>query len=128
MDIIIKNVTGCPGNDWMIWELGRVGFPSGSIVRDVYFNPVNKSCSWSSGTDDCVAWLGETCIKMPRISKIHSFSLKDGGMGIDAVINGKKVGPVKMSREDVITYSDKTDHRALVIKYLIIPNLLLIID
>jgi len=61
MDIIIKNITGDPSNDWCILELKKAGYPEGSIVRNVNYDHKNKSCSWSSGTNHCVAWLGETC-------------------------------------------------------------------
>ena len=61
MNIIIKNVTGDPFNDWCIWELKRAGYPEGSIVRNVKHDQENESCTWSSGADHCVAWLGQTC-------------------------------------------------------------------
>ena len=61
MDIKIKNVTGNPSNDWCILELKRAGFPEGSIINNAIFKETNNSFNWSSGTDDCVAYLGETC-------------------------------------------------------------------
>jgi len=122
MNIIIKNVTGCPGNDWKIFELKRCGFPAGSIVRDVYFRPENNSCTWSSGADDCVAYLGETCEEVTpqaaRISLEHIYQCKDGFM-IGAFVDGKEVAPVSISREDVLSY---TDLKALAAKFLITPN------
>jgi len=66
MDIIIKNVTGDPFNDWCIFELKGAGFPEGSIVRNVYYDSNNNSCIWSSGTNHCVGWLGETCMEKPK--------------------------------------------------------------
>ena len=66
MDIIIKNVTGDTFNDWCILELKRAGYPEGSIVHNVNYNRKNKSCTWSSGTDHCVAWLGQTCVKQKK--------------------------------------------------------------
>ena len=66
MDIIIKNVTGDTFNDWCIFELKRAGFPEGSIVRNVYYDGNNNSCKWSSGNDEFVGWLGETCIEKPK--------------------------------------------------------------
>ena len=62
MDIIIKNVTGEPYNDWCIFELKRAGFPEGSVVRKVQYNSKSKSCQWISGTDYCIAWVGQTCM------------------------------------------------------------------
>ena len=64
MDIIIKNVTGERGNDMLISELSKVGFPKGSIIYNVY-SPRNKACFWSSGDNHCVAYLGETCEEIP---------------------------------------------------------------
>jgi len=118
MDIIIKNVTGDPENDGLILELSKAGFPAGSIVYDTVYNRRNKSCSWSSGTDDCIAYLGHTCVEKKKISQIHIFSLREGGMAIKTVVNGKKVAPIEMSKEDVLSFSDKTDRRALAEKYL----------
>ena len=62
MDIMIRNVTGDASNDWCIFELKRAGFPAGSVVKNVKFDPKNKSCIWSTSTDDCIAWVGETCV------------------------------------------------------------------
>ena len=67
MDIIIKNVTGHPSNDWAIFELKRAGFPEGSKVYHVTYSPENNSCQWSSVSDNCVAWLGETCEELPNM-------------------------------------------------------------
>ena len=79
MDIVIKNVTGDPSNDGCILELKWAGFPVGSVVKNVQYDPKNKACYWSCGSDNCVAWLGETCIvrtiyfKSP-VSREHSSS------------------------------------------------------
>ena len=62
MDIIIKNVTGDPSNDWCILELKRAGFPAGSVIKNVKYESINKTCYWSSGSENCVAWVGETCV------------------------------------------------------------------
>ena len=61
MDIIIRNVTGKIENDYYISELSRCGYPAGSIVRNVEHRPSNNGCYWSSGTDNCVAYIGKTC-------------------------------------------------------------------
>ena len=61
MDIIIKNVTGKIENDYYISELSRCGFPAGSIIRNPEHQPKNKGCYWTSGTDQCVAFIGQTC-------------------------------------------------------------------
>ena len=53
-----------------------------------------------------------------KITQIHIFSLREGGFAIDAVVNGKKVPPVKLSKEDVMRFTDKTDRKALAEKYL----------
>ena len=119
MNIVIKNVTGEPVNNGLILELSKAGFPSGSVVHGVVYNPANKACYWSANGNDCVAYLGETCEKKKIIKNIHIFSLREGGFAIDAVVNGKKVAPVKMSKEDVISFNDKTDRKALAEKYLI---------
>ena len=118
MNIVIKNVTGESVNSGLILELSKAGFPSGSIVRNVQYFPERNSCEWSSGDDNCIAYLGETCCELPKISKVHIFSLREGGYAIDALINGVKVGPKKLSREDVMSLTDKTDRVALVAKYL----------
>jgi hypothetical protein len=65
MNIIIKNVTGEPVNDGLILELSKVGFPAGSKVSHVYYFEPNHTCYWSSGTDDCIAYPGETCEILP---------------------------------------------------------------
>jgi len=64
MKIKIKNVTGDEFNKWCIFELKRAGFPEGSIIYNAIFKETNNSFHWSSGTDDCVAYLGETCEKV----------------------------------------------------------------
>ena len=61
MDIIIKNVTGKAENNSYISELSRSGFPVGSIIRNVEYLSVNKCCYWTSGIEQCVAYVGETC-------------------------------------------------------------------
>jgi len=66
MDIQIKNVTGHPSNDGCIFELQRAGFPEGSIVYSTRFDERNQSFTWSRGTDDCVAYLNETCVIYKR--------------------------------------------------------------
>ena len=58
-------------------------------------------------------------MKKVKISGLQIFSLMGGGSAIMAKIDGKKVGPVKMSREDVNSLTDKTDRRKLAEKYLI---------
>ena len=65
MNIIIKNVTSEPFNDWLIFELSRAGFPAGTKVYGVKYSPKNNSCQWSCGGYDCVAWLGDTCEEIP---------------------------------------------------------------
>lgn len=52
-----------------------------------------------------------------RISDIHVFSLKTGGMAISCVIDGVKQSGKKMSREDLNSFSDKTDRYSLASKY-----------
>lgn len=49
---------------------------------------------------------------------IHIFTPKEGGLSIDATLNGQKVGPVKISKEDVNSFSDKTNRQELAKKYL----------
>ena len=62
MDIILKNVTGNPVNNGLLWEIRKVtGKKEGSIIYGVRHFPENKSCQWSVGTNDCTAYLGETC-------------------------------------------------------------------
>lgn len=53
-----------------------------------------------------------------KFKDIHITSLKEGGMSIDAIIDGKKIGPVKMSKEDVNNFSEKTNRQELAKKYL----------
>jgi len=124
MNIVIKNVTGEPVNDGLILELSKAGYPAGTKVYDVVKYQENNAsaCYWRDRNgDECVAYLGETCEeikKLPRITEIHVFSLRGGGMAIDCYMNGKKVGPVKLSREDVLMWNDRTNQRMLAIKYL----------
>lgn len=59
--IMLVNVTGSATNEWCLFELKKAGFPQGSIIIDPYFDERNNSFTWSSGTNDCVAYLGETC-------------------------------------------------------------------
>jgi hypothetical protein len=66
MNIIIKNVTETPANDGLICELAKAGFPSGSVIYDVEYRAANRSCSWSRGGYDCIAYLGETCGEIPE--------------------------------------------------------------
>ena len=66
MNIVIKNVTGESVNDGLILELSKAGFPAGSVVYDVVYRNVNKSCEWSSGGYDCTAYLGKTCERIPK--------------------------------------------------------------
>ena len=119
MNIIIKDVTG--DNAGLIRELSRAGFPAGSIVRNVKYDVNNHSCRWSSVSDNCTAWVGVTCVILPKITQIHIFSLQSGGMAIDAFVNGKKVGPVKWSREDVLSFTSNSDQLTLAVKYLLNP-------
>lgn len=119
MNIVIKNVTDEPVNEGLILELSKAEFPSGSIVRYVQYFPERNCCEWSSGANNCCAYLGETCIELPKISGVHISSLRDGGYTIDALINGKKVGPKNLPCEDVMSLSDKTDRNALAAKILI---------
>ena len=61
MKVIIKNVTGSSANEWLLWELRKeAGVKAGDIVEG-RFNPKNKAVDFSTGTNDCVAWLGQTC-------------------------------------------------------------------
>jgi len=119
MDILIKNVTGDPVNEGLIWELSRAGFRAGCIVRDVVYDHNKKVCYWSSGTDQCVAYIGETCLQLPKISHVHIYSSSEGGYKITAIIDGKKMDPRKLSREDVMNLNDKTDRKALAAKVLL---------
>ena len=57
MDIIIKNSTGHPSNDWCIFELKREGYDKGSIIYNVKRDENTNACYWGN----CVAYLGETC-------------------------------------------------------------------
>jgi len=59
----------------------------------------------------------ETDKKLPKIKDVHLASLKEGGMTIDAVVDGQKVGPVKLSKEDLNNFTDKTDRLELAKKY-----------
>ncbi len=52
-----------------------------------------------------------------RISNIHVFSLKTGGMAISCKIDGVKQSGKKMSQEDIKSFSDETDRYSLVGKY-----------
>jgi hypothetical protein len=79
MDIVIKNVTGEPDNDWYILELKKCGFPEGKIVYDTVYDPRNNSCHWSSGTDHCVAYLGQTC-EENRVKDDYSITAENGNM------------------------------------------------
>lgn len=61
MKIRIKNVTGSSSNEWLLWELRKeAGVKEGNIFEGK-FNPSNNAVDFSTGTNDCVAWLGETC-------------------------------------------------------------------
>ena len=80
MDIIIKNVTGKIENDYYIAELRRCGFPAGSLVRNVEYRPTNNSCCWSSGTDDCGAYIGQTCAVKATYFK-EEIACEHGGTG-----------------------------------------------
>lgn len=53
-----------------------------------------------------------------KFKNIHIASSKEGGLLIDATLNGEKIGPVKLSKEDVNNFSDKTDRQELAKKYL----------
>jgi len=87
MDIIIKNVTGEIGNDMLISELSKVGFPEGSIIYSVY-SPKRKACFWSSGDNHCVAYLGKTCEKIPRRTRKAVVPKQENQVRY-LVINGK---------------------------------------
>jgi antirestriction protein ArdC len=52
-----------------------------------------------------------------RISDINIFSLKNGGYAIRCKIDGEQQSAEKMSREDVINFTDKTDRKELAAKY-----------
>lgn len=54
-----------------------------------------------------------------KFKEIHIASSKERGMFIDAILNGEKIGPVKLNKEDVNSFSDKTDRQELARKYLI---------
>lgn len=61
MKVRIKNVTGSSANEWLLWELRKeAGVKEGTVVEGK-FNPSNKAIDFSTGTHDCVAWLGQTC-------------------------------------------------------------------
>ncbi|MDH6358962.1 hypothetical protein [Parabacteroides sp. PF5-9] len=62
MKIQIKNVGNSVFSNSAISELSRSGFPEGTIVENVTFTPSNNACYWSNGDEDCVAYVGETCI------------------------------------------------------------------
>ena len=70
MNIVIKNVTGEPVNEGLISELSRAGFPAGSVVYDAVCSSGNKSCILSSGDYDCIAYIGETCERLPRRKRV----------------------------------------------------------
>ncbi|WP_176221490.1 hypothetical protein [Massilibacteroides vaginae] len=52
-----------------------------------------------------------------RISDIHIYSLKTGSIAINCKIDGVPQHAVKMSREDVNSFGEKTDRYSLVSKY-----------
>ena len=52
-----------------------------------------------------------------RISDINIFSLKTGGFAIRCKIDGEQQSAEKMTREDVINFTDKTDRFQLASKY-----------
>ena len=54
-----------------------------------------------------------------KISGVHVYSLKGGGFAIEAKINGVKSGPERLTKEDVMSLTDKTDRKKLAEKYLI---------
>lgn len=60
----------------------------------------------------------------PQITKIHIFSLKTGGMAIECYINGEKKEPVKMTKEDVMSFNEKTDRQALATKYFLLNSVI----
>jgi len=70
MNIVIKNVTDDPVNDGLILELRKSGYPAGSIILDVVYSEQSKSCRWSNTGNDCVAYLGKTCIELPQVSNL----------------------------------------------------------
>ena len=122
MNIIIKNVTGAPVNNGMISELSRAGNPAGTKIYNVAYVPAENACYWTYKGNQCVAYLGETCEELtvtPKITGIHLFSLTKGGYAIEAKVNGKKVGPKKLSKEDVNYLTDKTNRIELAKKYLV---------
>lgn len=62
MKIKIKNVTESAANDGLLWELHKyAGIKEGDVIQNAKYNSSNNSVSFSIGTVDCVAWLGETC-------------------------------------------------------------------
>jgi len=119
MNIVIKNVTGEPVNDGMIFELSRAGNPAGTKIYNVAYFPANNACYWTYKGNQCVAYLGQTCEELTVITGVHLFSLKTGGYAIEAKVNGKKVGPKKLSKEDVNFLTDKTNRIELAEKYLV---------
>lgn len=52
-----------------------------------------------------------------RISDIHIFSLKNGGMAICCKIDGFQQDAIKMSKEDVNSLTEKTDRYSLITAY-----------
>lgn len=79
------------------------------LIYDAYGADNPRTLNWySSKIDDSTK---------NRISDIHVFSLKTGGMGINCKIDGVKQSGKKMSREDVNSFSDKTDRYSLASKY-----------
>ena len=58
-------------------------------------------------------------MKSLKIKEVHIFSLTGGGYAIEAKINGKQSGPVKLSKEDANSLTEKTDRGKLAEKYLI---------
>ena len=53
-----------------------------------------------------------------KISGVHIYSRTGGGYAIEAKIDGINAGPENLSKEDVISLTEKTDRRKLAEKYL----------
>ena len=52
-----------------------------------------------------------------KIKDVHIYAMAGGGYAIEAIIDGTKSIPVKLSREDVLSLNEKTDRKKLALKY-----------
>ena len=69
--IKLMNVTGSESNEWCLLELSKAGFPVGSVIENVVYNPETKACYWSKGNNDCVAYLGQTCMRHDSVINVE---------------------------------------------------------